>query len=73
MKCKVCGRTIAVLIFRGTGICCDICRKVDDGVITPYEGVNRLLNAGVTMTSRMRELLDAQYETRMVLGAQEEI
>ena len=62
MNCKVCGRTIGVLIFRGTGICCDICRKVNDGVITPYEGVTRLLNAGVPMSTKMKEVLDAQIE-----------
>jgi ribosome-binding protein aMBF1 (putative translation factor) len=29
-RCKICGRTIKVMIFRGTGYCCENCRKIGE-------------------------------------------
>lgn len=31
MKCQVCKREIKTMIFRGTGVCCENCRKIRDG------------------------------------------
>ena len=32
--CEVCGREIKVSIFKNTGVCCELCRKLRAGEIT---------------------------------------
>jgi hypothetical protein len=32
--CKVCSGKIVMTIFKNTGVCCELCRKVDAGEIT---------------------------------------
>ena len=36
-KCKVCGLKVKIAIFKGTGLCSDLCRKVDKGDMTKEE------------------------------------
>lgn len=32
--CEVCGREVKVSIFKNTGVCCELCRKLRAGEIT---------------------------------------
>ena len=50
MKCEVCGRTIAVQIFKGTKICCDMCRKIWNGELRNQEAVNFLITVSGQVT-----------------------
>lgn len=44
MICRICGRVIAVLIFRGTKLCCDMCRKIDNKELSTDEAVTFLIS-----------------------------
>lgn len=35
--CTVCRGRIVMQIFKGTGVCCELCRKVETGEITKEE------------------------------------
>lgn len=35
--CSQCKRPIDMQIFKGTGVCCELCRKIRDGDITAEE------------------------------------
>lgn len=37
--CIMCGRRIKTLIFKGTGVCCEDCRKDRDGDHEPSRGL----------------------------------
>lgn len=30
-KCEMCNRKIEIAIFKNTGVCCELCRKLRDG------------------------------------------
>lgn len=34
--CSQCGAEIQVMIFKGTGVCCELCRKQRDGDTQPW-------------------------------------
>lgn len=36
-NCTVCHDPIETMTFRGTGVCCEICRKERDGELTPEQ------------------------------------
>lgn len=33
-NCEVCGRAIRMSIFKNTGVCCELCRKLHSGEIS---------------------------------------
>lgn len=35
--CEVDGKPIKMIAFRGTGVCCELCRKIRDGQVTEEE------------------------------------
>lgn len=35
--CKMCGNPIKVMAFKGTGVCCELCRKKRDNDFKPGE------------------------------------
>jgi hypothetical protein len=37
--CIMCGKRIRTAIFRGTGVCCEDCRKDRDGDHEPAQGI----------------------------------
>lgn len=50
MKCKVCGRTIGVLIFKAENFCCDMCRKIWNGELRNQEAVDFLIGVSAVVT-----------------------
>lgn len=58
MRCSVCGRIIAVLIFSGEKWCCDMCRKIAQKELTPQEAVEFLLTVSDIVTPHEKEHLD---------------
>lgn len=40
--CKICRGKIDMQIFKGTGVCCELCRKVNIGEITKEEADSRV-------------------------------
>lgn len=43
--CKVCGNRIIVMAFSKTGVCCELCRKVRDGEMTPEQAATEKQDA----------------------------
>lgn len=40
--CWICKEKIVMQIFKGTGVCCELCRKVNVGEITKEEADSRV-------------------------------
>jgi hypothetical protein len=40
--CKICKDKIVIQIFKGTGVCCELCRKVDIGEVGHIEWAERM-------------------------------
>jgi len=37
--CRICKEKIVMQIFKGTGVCCELCRKVDVGEMSAAEWI----------------------------------
>lgn len=60
MNCKICGRPIVILIRQGSGICCNMCEKIEKGELTTEQIIAFIAEVNPSRLKLAKEHLDAQ-------------
>lgn len=54
----MCGRQIVILINQGTGICCEMCRKIETGELSPEQALEFIAEVNPKRLKFVKEALD---------------
>jgi hypothetical protein len=57
MKCRMCGRPIHILINQGTGICCEMCRKIETGELSAEQALEFIAQVNPKRLKFVKEAL----------------